>query len=150
MARHPAPNPAASDPAASKSADCIVDFDAPDLAVQIEKLRPAERDRLPFGVIELDREGQVLIYNATEASLSGYGTTPLGQNFFEVARSANKGDLELRVMRAMEEWPVDFELGWLGGYGASKRELRLRVVSSNRGGVWIFVERDAGTPAHQG
>jgi hypothetical protein len=91
----------------------------------------------------------VLIYNATEAKLSGYGTTPLGQNFFEVARSANKGDLELRVMREMEG-PVDFELGWLGGYGASKRELRLRVVSSRRGGVWIFVERDASAPARQG
>jgi photoactive yellow protein len=101
---------------------------------------------LPFGVIELDRNGKVLIYSATEARLSGYGITPLGKNFFEVARSANNGDLEARVMRAIEEGAADFELGWLGGYGASQRELRLRVMSSRRDGVWIFVERDEGAP----
>jgi photoactive yellow protein len=123
-------------------APVTVDFDASDLAAQIEKLDGPARDGLPFGVIELDRDGKVLTYNATEARLSGYGTTPLGKNFFEVAQSANKRDLEARIQRAMEEGAVDFELGWLGGYGVSQRELRLRVQSSNRGGVWIFVQRD--------
>ncbi len=121
-----------------------VDFDAPDLAARIEKLDQQGRDALPFGVIELDRSGKVLVYNATEVRMSGYGNTPLGKNFFEVARSANKNDLEARIMRAMEEGPVDLEFGWRGGYGASQRELRLRVLSSRRGGVWIFVERDDG------
>jgi photoactive yellow protein len=74
-------------------APVTVDFDASDLAAQIEKLDGAARDGLPFGVIELDRDGKVLTYNATEARLSGYGTTPLGKNFFEVMQSANKRDL---------------------------------------------------------
>lgn len=123
-----------------------VDFDAPDLAARVEKLRAAERDALPFGVIELDRSGKVLIYSEAEVRLSGYGTTPLGKNFFAVSRNPNKSELEARIMRAMEEGRVDLEFGWRGGTGASERELRLRVMSSSRGGVWIFVERDDGAP----
>ncbi|MGI8526066.1 MAG: hypothetical protein ACR2K5_07765 [Pseudolabrys sp.] len=119
-----------------------VDFDAPDLAARVEKLTAAERDALPFGVIELDRDAKVVVYNATETRLSGYGT-PLGQNFFAVSRNPNKGELQARVMRAMEEGgPVDLEFGWRGGAGVQERELRLRVMSASRGGVWIFIERD--------
>jgi photoactive yellow protein len=121
-----------------------IDFDTTDLAANVERLNEAERDALPFGVIELDREGTVLIYNATEQRLSGFGTMPLGKNFFEVSRSPNKRDLEARIMHAIEEGPVDFEVAWRGGRGAMERELRFRVMSSRRGGVWIFVERDNG------
>jgi photoactive yellow protein len=121
-----------------------LDFDAPDLAARIERLTQAQLDAVPFGVIELDPAGTVLIYNANEVRLSGYGTTPLGRNFFAVSRNPNKGELQTRIMRAMEEGPVDLEFGWRGGTGAAERELRLRVLSSRRGGVWIFIERDDG------
>ena len=130
-------------------ASAFVSFDAPDLAARVEYLRPTERDALPFGVIELDREGQILIYSATEARLSGYGEEPLGKNFFAVGESPNCGELRQRIMQAIERGPVDMEFGWIGGRGASRRELRLRVLSSRRGGVWIFVERDDGQPRHR-
>jgi photoactive yellow protein len=118
-----------------------VDFDAPDLAARIERLSQHELDHLPFGVILLDRAGVVLFYSATEAALSGYGM-PLGQNFFEVGRSASIGDLRNRIMGAMEAGPVDLEFGWLGGLGEHERELRIRVQSSRQGGIWMFIERD--------
>ncbi len=119
-----------------------IEFDAPDLAARMEKLSPAELDAVPFGVIELDANDIVLVYNANEVSRSGYGSTPLGKNFFEVSRNPNKRELQSRIIRAKEEDPVDLEFGWRGGTGAAERELRLRVMSASRGGVWIFVERD--------
>jgi len=73
-------------------ANAKVDFDAPDLAAQIERLSEQEIDRLPFGVIRLDAEGTVKLYSATEAQLSGYPGDPLGHNFFAISRCFGKGD----------------------------------------------------------
>ena len=108
---------------------------------RIETLSQHELDNLPFGVILLDRLGIVLFYSATEARLSGYGANPVGQNLFDISRCM-QGDLRGRLTRAMEEGPVDLEFGWIGDYTDPARELRIRVQSSRRGGIWMFVERD--------
>jgi photoactive yellow protein len=118
-----------------------VDFDAPDLAARIEQLSQHDLDHLPFGVMLLDRAGVVQFYSATEARLSGYGGIPVGQNFFEISRYLS-GDFRGRLTRAMEEGPVDLEFGWVGDYSDPQRELRIRVQSARRGGIWIFIERD--------
>jgi photoactive yellow protein len=119
-----------------------VDFNATDLAARIEALSQHELDNLPFGVILLDRAGIVLFYSATEARQSGYGANPVGQNLFDIARCMQSADFRGRLMRAMEEGPVDLEFGWPGDYADPQRELRIRVQSSRRGGVWMFIERD--------
>jgi photoactive yellow protein len=124
-----------------------IDFDAPDLAACIEQLSDSERDALPFGVVHLDRDGIVLFYSATEASLSGYGMTPLGKNFFEVGRNPANGDLRNLIMTAMESGPVDLEFGWTGDLADPKRDLRIRVQSAASGGVWLCIERDRGEPS---
>lgn len=119
-----------------------VNFDAPDLAAQIEKLRPDDIDRLPFGVVRLTGDGIVDLYNATEARLSGYGAQPLGQNFFAISRCAGKGDFQARIVRAQEDGPVDLEFAFPGDYANPVRELRIRVQSAGNGGIWMFMERD--------
>lgn len=121
-----------------------VDFDAPNLAAEIEQLTLNEVDRLPFGVILLDREGTVLFYSETEARLSGYNKIPTGENLFEISRCMAGDDFQGRILRAIEEGPVDLEFGWKGDYNDPKRDLRFRIQSSSTRGVWIFVERDSG------
>ncbi len=123
-------------------ANASIDFNAPDLAARIEKLSPSDIDRLPFGVILLDREGIVLVYSATEARLSGYGTTPLGRNLFDVSRCATRDDFRERVMHAIESDAADLELGWRGDADDPHREMRIRIQSAHKGGVWMFIERD--------
>lgn len=119
-----------------------VNFDAPNLAAQIEQLSRHELDHLPFGVILLNREGIVLFYSATEAQQSGYGKIPIGQNLFEISSCMGSDDFRGRIMRAMEEGPVDLEFGWTGDFDDPKRDLRFRIQSSSAKGIWIFVERD--------
>ncbi|MCF8477964.1 MAG: PAS domain-containing protein [Pseudolabrys sp.] len=123
-------------------ADAKIDLDAPDIAAQIEQLSQHDLDHLPFGVILLDPEGIVKFYSATEARLSGYGNSPLGQNFFEVSRCFGRSDFQARIMRAQETPPVDLEMALPGDYSDPKRELRIRVQSARQGGVWLFVQRD--------
>jgi photoactive yellow protein len=128
-------------------ATATVDFDAPDLARRIEQLSQSELDALPFGVILLDPKGTVLFYSQTEARQSGYGKLPLGQNFFTVAPCMDNDDFRGRIARAQEEGPVDLEFGWSGDFADPKRDLRIRIQSAGRGGVWIMVERDPASSA---
>jgi photoactive yellow protein len=119
-----------------------VDFDAPDLAAQIERLTDGERDTLPFGVILLDREGVVRFYSATEKRAANYPGEVVGRNFFDVAPRSTKDELGALIMRAMEEGPVNLEFGWAGDHADPKRQFRLRVQSAKTGGVWLCFERD--------
>jgi photoactive yellow protein len=119
-----------------------VDFNAPDLAARIETLSQHELDNLPFGVILLDKVGTVLFYSATEARLSGYGSNPVGLNMFDISRCMGADDFRGRLTRAMEEGLVDLEFGWPGDYANPDRDLRIRVQSARRGGVWMCIERD--------
>ncbi len=123
-------------------AKVTVDFDAPDLATRIEQLSQFDLDNLPFGVILLDRAGTVLFYSATEARLSGYGEKPIGLNLFAISNCLDSDDFRGRIERAMNEGPVDLEIGWPGDYGDPNRELRIRVQSPRNGGLWLFIERD--------
>lgn len=121
-----------------------VDFDAPDLGARIEQLSRSDIDRLPFGVIHIDREGTVLFYSETEARASGYETPPLGRNFFEISHRMTSEDFRGLVMRADEAGPVDLEFGWPGDFGDPTCDLRVRVQSARAGGFWICIERDCG------
>ena len=123
-------------------AEASIDFNAADIAAQAEQARQSDLDRLPYGVIKLDRQGIVKFYSATEARLSGYSVVPLGQNLFDVSQSASREDLRARIMHAMEDGPVDLELAWVGDANDPMREMRIRVQSARDGGVWMFIERD--------
>jgi len=48
------------------------DFHNPNLASIIETLPPAVVHALPYGVIRLDQEGQVVFFSEAERRLSGY------------------------------------------------------------------------------
>ena len=124
----------------------VIDFDAPDLAGDIEQLSQYDLDQLPFGVILLDDVGTVLFYSETEQRQSGYDTRPLGKNMFALSNSFGGDDFRGRIMRAQETGRVDLEFGWPRDYADPQRELRIRVQSARRG-LWLFIQRDsAGRP----
>jgi len=55
-----------------------------------------------------------------------------------------------RIKQAEESGPVDLEIGWPCEYGGPKRELRIRVQSARRGGLWLFIERADAAPVARG
>jgi photoactive yellow protein len=66
-------------------------FDTADAGTLLGGLDLTELDALPFGVVEMDRSGRVLRYNATESRYSGLSRERvLGRHFFrEVAPCSN-------------------------------------------------------------
>ena len=123
-----------------------VDFDAPDLAAQLDALKDSERDALPFGVILVDHQGIIRFYSATETRYAQYPGEKIGQDFFAMAKRSAKDELWNSIQRAMDKGPVDLEFGWAGDHIDQKRQFRLRVQSSNTGGVWLCFERDYPAP----
>lgn len=119
-----------------------VDFDAPDLAHQIEKLSQAEINALPFGVMLLDLDGLIRFYSDTEARLSGYNQSAVGINLYEFCERFGGPDFHGRIVEAAEQGGVNLEFGWTGDYGNPKRDLRIRVQTASRGGVWLCIDRD--------
>lgn len=112
------------------------------MAARVEQISQYEIDRLSFGVVLLDREGVVLFYSETEARQSGYGANPIGQNLFQISSCLGSDDFRGRITRALEAGLVDLEFAWPRDFADPNRELRIRVQSSRKGGVWLFLERD--------
>lgn len=59
------------------------DISAPELAETMEKMALEEIDRLPFGVIRLDPQNNIVVYNRMGRQLSGVGQRPVtGRNYY--------------------------------------------------------------------
>lgn len=119
-----------------------VDFDAPDLAGDIERLDHKDIDALPFGVIRLDDAGTILFLSETERREAGFDQAPLGQNMFEISSCFGSDEFRGRIRQAEEAGPVDLEIAWPGDRTDPTRELRIRIQSARPDGLWLFIERD--------
>ena len=119
------------------------DFDTPGLATAIEKMPPGEIDRLPFGVIHLDRNGVVTSYSRREGELSGFDPTrAVGMAFFkDVAPCMDSPALRGRIETAMAAGTLDAEFTHVGDFSDRDRELCIRAQSAADGGVWLFLKR---------
>jgi photoactive yellow protein len=121
-----------------------LDFDQPDLAKAVEALTTDEIDRLPFGTIQLNRDGEVVLYSEAEARQSGYGARPrLGVAFFtHIAPCMNTEAFRGRVDRAMAAGTFAAEFTHVGDFEDRDRELTIKIQPATAGGVWIFLRRE--------
>ena len=119
-------------------------FDSPELAPAMEALSRSEIDALPYGVVKLDADGHVLLYNEAEALLSGRGARAvLGLDFFaEVAPCLAGPEYKGRIDTAIARGRVDIEMGCVGDFKDPDGEYRARIVSASDGGLWILHRRE--------
>jgi photoactive yellow protein len=120
-------------------------FGTHNLAERVEVLSEEELDRLPFGVIGLDPQGAVRVYNKTEAELSGYGSRPsVGKSFFvDMAPCMDNGYFKGRIDKARAAGKLDISFTFVGDFSDRNRELTVRVQAAKDGGIWIFHNRVA-------
>jgi len=121
----------------------LPDFDHPQLAAVVATLTPEQLDRLTFGVVRLDAEGQVVTFNQAERDNSGIGGRPvIGHHFFtEIAPCLGTPEFLGRIEQALARGTLELELTHIGDFGDQERELRVRVLSAAGGGCWLFAER---------
>lgn len=117
---------------------------APDAILgEVGRLTMEELDALPFGAIQLDERGTVLLYNAAEERIAGRKREEVvGKNFFADVAPCTRvrrffGAFQEGVARRELNEVFDFTFAFASG----KREVRIRMIFSGtpRGSVWIFV-----------
>lgn len=123
----------------------VLDFETPKLAEAIEAMTAQQLDDLPFGVIGLDPNGVVRLYNRTESERSGYKKRPaMGKTFFtDVAPCMNNGYFKGRIDKALKAGKLDIRFSFVGDFSDRERELTVRVQSAADGGIWVFMLRPA-------
>lgn len=115
-------------------------FETVDIAV-LAHMRQDERDRLPFGVVGLRKDGVVALYNATEAAMAGLDAEAvIGVPFFEaVAQCMNN----FMVAQRFEDEPaLDDIIPYVLTLRMRPTRVRLRLLASPTSALnYILIER---------
>lgn len=104
------------------------DFDAPDLLDMLESSLTSAFDNLPFGVITMDRDGDVVGFNEYESSRSGIDANRvLGRNFFESVGPCTNN--YLIAQRFHDETELDETLDFVFTLRMAPTPVRLRLLA---------------------
>lgn len=118
------------------------------LAPFLDRLTVEEMDAIPYGVVQLDRDGRVLSYNRAEAENVGVMPRPLGQHFFfGVAPSANVPEFYGKFLEGVAQEKLDDTFSFTFSCALMPRRVMVRQYFSMRTGtVWLFVGQPDGSP----
>ncbi|AKF03465.1 photoactive yellow protein [Sandaracinus amylolyticus] len=121
-------------------------FDQDDVANVLAKLPPSQLDELPFGAIELDANGRILQYNATESKLSGRAVeSVIGRLFFdEVAPCTRRPEFYGRFLELVKGGPSAV-FDYVFDYKMRPRQVRVHMKRALLGKTyWILVRWNDG------
>lgn len=116
-----------------------------DVLRSADQLTATELDRLPVGMIQLDRSGRVLKYNQTEAEIAQMEKDrQIGRHFFdEVAPCTKVKEFHGAFVRGVEErnlsvrFPYEFKFV----DGRRKDVMISMFYSDSTDSVWVLVDR---------
>jgi photoactive yellow protein len=114
-----------------------------EILTKIDGLTPAELDALPFGAIQLDRDGTILQFNEYEANLSNRrAPDTVGWNFFhDVAPCTNVRDFHGRFNEGIERGELNVTFDFRFAFKQAPRDVRVTLFySAPTATVWVFVE----------
>jgi photoactive yellow protein len=111
----------------------------------LDTLSREELDELPVGIIQLDRDGTVLQYNATESSLARFSRSDVvGRNFFtQIAPCTAVRDFQGRFEQGVARQELDTTFGYRFRF-EDERVKDVTITLSYRPHadvVWVVVER---------
>lgn len=113
------------------------------LLTRIDGLTPAELDALPFGAIQLDRDGKILQFNEYEANLSNRrAPDTVGWNFFsDVAPCTKVREFHGRFLEGIERGELEASFDFRFAFRQAPRDVRVTLFySAPTATVWVFVE----------
>lgn len=103
----------------------------------------AQLDALPFGAIQLDREGVILRFNEYEANLSNRrASKTIGRHFFrEVAPCTNVQEFHGRFVDGLEKQELNVSFDYRFEFKQAPRDVRVTLFySAPTRTVWVFVQ----------
>jgi photoactive yellow protein len=109
----------------------------------VDALTNAELDALPFGAIQLDRDGTILQFNEYEANLSNRrAPETVGRNFFrDVAPCADVREFHGRFRDGVARGELHESFDYHFAFRMAPRKVRVTLfLSAPTTTVWVFVQ----------
>jgi photoactive yellow protein len=109
----------------------------------VDSLTNAQLDGLPFGAIQLDRDGTILQFNEYEANLSNRrAPDTLGRNFFrDVAPCTDVREFHGVFSDGLERGELNVTFDYRFAFKQAPRNVRVTLFySAPTATVWVFVQ----------
>ncbi len=122
----------------------IVKFGATNVANELAQMSDEDIDNLAFGLVELDRDGKILRYNAAEADIAGLDQEGMvGRDFFkEVAPCTRTDVFEGRFRQGVEQGKLDIEFAYVFDHQMPQTQVRVHMKQADTGDTyWVMVKR---------
>ena len=114
-----------------------------------DTMAPEELDHLPYGMIQLDRTGRILNYNAVESRLASLRQEDaIGKQFFtEIAPCTKVKEFYGRFMEGVLHESLDTSFRFHFAFKMSPRDVTVRLLYSKRSRtVWVLISDEQGQP----
>lgn len=120
-----------------------IEIDFNRITQEIGQMSEAEIDGLPFGAIQLDKEGMVLTYNQFEAKFAGRAKERVvGRHFFdEIAPCTRVKEFYGAFQEGVRRKELNEVFDFVFEFPQGPKHVRIRMIYGNvtREGIWIFV-----------
>ncbi len=114
-----------------------------------DSMAAEELDRLPYGMIQLDRTGRILNYNAVESKLASLRKEDaIGKQFFtEIAPCTKVQDFYGRFKEGVIHESLDTSFRFHFAFKQNPRDVTVRLLYSKRSRtVWVMISDEQGKP----
>ena len=118
-----------------------------DVLDAVDTMSPEELDRLPYGMIQLDRTGRILNYNAVESKLASLRKEDaIGKQFFtEIAPCTKVQEFHGRFKEGVIREALDTSFRFHFAFKQSPRDVTVRLLYSKRTRtVWVLISDHEG------
>ena len=127
--------------------DLVIAERGADVLDAVDTMGPEELDRLPYGMIQLDRTGRILNYNAVESKLASLRKEDaIGKQFFtEIAPCTKVQEFYGRFKEGVIREALDTSFRFHFAFKQSPRDVTVRLLYSKRTRtVWVLVSDHEG------
>jgi photoactive yellow protein len=120
-----------------------------DLFHRVDSLGMPDLDGLPFGLIQLDRNGRILKFNQTEAQLARINRDrQIGRSFFdEVAPCTKVREFYGRFQDGLQKRNLYETFGFVFKFDHGWRNVAITLFYSDKtDSVWVLISQTSVTP----
>lgn len=122
----------------------LVSFGADDIENTLSNMGDRQLDKLAFGAIELDANGNVLKYNAAEGEITGRDPKAvIGKNFFrDVAPCTGRPEFKGRFEKGVKSGNLNTMFEYTFDYKMQPTKVKVHMKKALVGdSYWVFVKR---------
>lgn len=109
----------------------------------LPSLDQSQADALDFGIVKVDDEGNVLLYNQWESDMAGVPVaSAMGKNFFtQVAPCTNNRLFFGRFKDGVSAGDLDTEFNYTFTYKMKPTNVVVRILRDGSSANWVFVAK---------